>query len=58
MPKKKTKPEAGSLTAVVSDIACKCFGALQVGFGGLDKLTFPVKYAAIESDEPKEVVFC
>lgn len=39
-------------------MTCKCFGTLQVGFIGLDKLTFPLKYVAIESDDAKEVVVC
>lgn len=43
---------------MVFNITCKSFGTFQVGLVGLDKLTFPLKYSAIESDDAKEVVFC
>lgn len=56
--KSKKEEDVGRLTTIVSDIACKRFGAVQIGTGGLDKLTFPLKYAAVKRDETKEVVLC
>lgn len=56
--KKKKELESSKLTSIVFNIPCKCFGALQVGLVGLDKLRFPWKYVAVKSDDTKEVVGC